>query len=236
MKSTNVIGYNIDGNVVNVAAIEIADQHLRKNLYEGAHYLLTAAREDETGTLTHYILTVIPGSKNSEMMKPRVVQNTQATADAKMARVLEEIETGIVQAPELLKFKAEKHPTDRAIAEWIVAEKTKHASIVSRAYDTGEAGSIEKYTEEVQSIVRMTLDILEGGEPENTTASVKEVRMVPYQDGLETVIYKCVLCGLHKSLTHNTVAPDRIGCPECMLVTMLKPDDPVWGGDSTNKE
>lgn len=165
-----------------------------------------------------------------------IVQNTQATADSKMARVLEEFETGIVQAPELLKFKAEKHPTDRAIAEWIVAEKTKHAAIVSRAYDTGEAGSIEKYTEEVQSIVRMTLDILEGGEPENTTASVKEVRMVPYQDGLETVIYKCVLCGLHKSLTHNTVAPDRIGCPECMLVTMLKPDDPVWGGDSTNKE
>lgn len=66
MNGTAVIGYNIDGNVVNVAAIEIADQHLRKNLYEGAHYRLTAAREDETGTPTHYILTVIPGSKNSE--------------------------------------------------------------------------------------------------------------------------------------------------------------------------
>lgn len=126
---------------------------LNYNLANGVEYLVKRVPHELLDSRVGYILTFTE-------VKPRAVQNTQAVAEAKMARVLDEFEKGVL--PSVQRVKAETHPTDRAIAERIVGEKTKHASIVSRAYDTGEAGSIEKYTEEVQSIVRMTLDILEG--------------------------------------------------------------------------
>lgn len=65
MNDTAVIGYNINGNLVRVATIDTVDQHVRKNLYEGAHYRLTA-KLDDTGALTHYVLTIIPESQRAE--------------------------------------------------------------------------------------------------------------------------------------------------------------------------
>jgi len=249
---------------------------LNDNLANGVEYLVKRVPNELLDSSSACILEFTE-------VKPHIIQNTQAAADAKAARVLEEFEKGVLPSVQRVKLKAETHPTDRAIAEWIVSEKTKYASIVSRAYDTGEAGSLEKYTEEVQSIVRMTLDILEGDDPEkyadedyednvlvkpivssndimdllneaggpdlfktveekptkmddlwNNVIRYKDVKMVPYQEGLETVLYKCILCASTKALINNTVTPERIRCPVCALSTMFKPDDAVWGGDSFN--
>jgi len=153
---------------------------LNDNLANGVEYLVKRVPNELLDSSSACILEFTE-------VKPRVIQNTQASADAKAARVLEEFEKGVLPSVQRVKLKAETHPTDRAIAEWIVSEKTKHASIVSRAYDTGEAGSLEKYTDEVQSIVRMTLDILLvcGPPKEYTVASAEEAIVKTAFDFLE---------------------------------------------------
>lgn len=159
--------------------------------------------------------------QHAEMMNPvHIVQNTQATADVKAARVLEEFENGVLPSVQRVKLKAETHPTDRAIAEWIVGEKTKHASIVSRAYDTGEAGSLEKYTEEVQSIVRMTLEAIK---PEPSTQASCAIPGVS-----QKTRYKCVICDHEELRHHDGSAPIRQVCSICGVSSLFQITDDVW--------
>ena len=186
---------------------------LNDNLANGVEYLVKRVPNELLDSSSACILEFTE-------VKPRVIQNTQASADAKAARVLEEFEKGVLPSVQRVKLKAETHPTDRAIAEWIVSEKTKHASIVSRAYDTGEAGSLEKYTDEVQSIVRMTLEAIK---PEPSTQASCAIPGVS-----QKTRYKCVICDHEELRHHDGSAPIRQVCSICGVSSLFQITDDVW--------
>lgn len=186
---------------------------LNDNLANGVEYLVKRVPNELLDSSSACILEFTE-------VKPRVIQNTQATADVKAARVLEEFENGVLPSVQRVKLKAETHPTDRAIAEWIVGEKTKHASIVSRAYDTGEAGSLEKYTDEVQSIVRMTLEAIK---PEPSTQASCAIPGVS-----QKTRYKCVICDHEELRHHDGSAPIRQVCSICGVSSLFQITDDVW--------
>lgn len=136
----------------------------------------------------------------------------------------------------------------RELAIRIAKEKSAHASVVSKAYDTGEATSMAAYTDEIEDVVCRVLEALEPSEktlidefPEiyddykkvvvehvnRIPSTLDEVKIPPHK--FNNAEFKCVVCGSTRTLSYPGVSARVQYCPTCDLYTMYQLDDKVWG-------
>lgn len=136
----------------------------------------------------------------------------------------------------------------RELAIRIAKEKSAHASVVSKAYDTGEATSMAAYTDEIEDVICRTLEAIKPVEKtlfeefpevleEYKKAATERMNQMP--SSFDDVViptrtfnhadFKCVVCGSTRKLSFPG-EPARVQyCPTCELNTMYQLDDAVWG-------
>lgn len=108
----------------------------------------------------------------------------------------------------------------RELAIRIAKEKSAHASVVSKAYDTGEATSMAAYTDEIEDVICRTLEAIKPKPSTQATSAIPGVS--------QKTRYKCVICCHEELRHHDGAAPIRQDCSICGVSSLFQITDDVW--------
>lgn len=181
-------------------------------------------------------------------MRFELLEIHNETLESGGAKILQVVELENKSTPQsVIEYSNETIDT-RELAIRIAKEKSAHASVVSKAYDTGEATSMAAYTDEIEDVICRTLEAIKPVEKtlfeefpevleEYKKAATERMNQMP--SSFDDVViptrtfnhadFKCVVCGSTRKLSFPG-EPARVQyCPTCELNTMYQLDDAVWG-------